>query len=145
MFCKVENIIFQYSITQFRLCGLIRFDHLRLTGNDLEYFIRETDAKTFQEKINVDPKLIENALELKEIRVRECIVPRTEICAMDVNDDIEELKRIFIEEKHSRVIIYEENIDVGERIRDMIYVGDVNKIFLFLENSASIGVLSKSN
>ena len=54
-------------------------------------------------------------------------------------------KLVSIKLDKNNKIIYEENIDVGERIRDMIYVEDVNKIFLFLENTASIGVLSKSN
>ena len=79
--------------------------------NDLQYFIKEADVLQLKNEVNVDPKLLENVLELKDIRVRECMVPRTSICTVEVNTPIEELKKVFIEKGFSRVIVYKENID----------------------------------
>ena len=79
--------------------------------NDLQYFIKEADVFQLKNEVNVDPKLLENALELKDIRVRECMVPRTSICSVEVNTSIEELKKQFIEKGFSRMIVYKENID----------------------------------
>ena len=40
-------------------------------------------------------------------------------------------------------IIREDIIPIGERIRDLMYIKDINKVVMFLENSASVGVLNK--
>jgi putative hemolysin len=50
-------------------------------------------------------------LHLREVRVRECMVPRNEIKGIDINSSIEELIEMFKESKHSRVLIYEDDID----------------------------------
>ena len=79
--------------------------------NDLQYFIKETDQTHFAEEANIDPKLLENAMELKEVKARECMVPRTEICAINVDASIGELKDLFIAEGYSRIIVYKEDLD----------------------------------
>ena len=48
-------------------------------------------------------------------------------------------------DKNYKKIIKEDIIPIGERIRDLMYIEDLNKVILFLENSASIGVLSNKN
>lgn len=63
------------------------------------------------EKEDASTQLLENAQELPNIRVRECLVPRKEIIAVDVKAAIEDLRQKFIETKRSRIIIYKENID----------------------------------
>ncbi|MCC6571076.1 MAG: CBS domain-containing protein, partial [Chitinophagales bacterium] len=48
---------------------------------------------------------------LKKLRVRDCMVPRREITAIDISEPVEELKKIIIETYHSRILIFDDNID----------------------------------
>jgi CBS domain containing-hemolysin-like protein len=50
-------------------------------------------------------------LSLSETRVRECLIPRKEVVAVDVNISLEQLKEKFIETKLSKLVVYENNVD----------------------------------
>jgi putative hemolysin len=78
---------------------------------DLEKFIKEHTPGGNNEAQEVDKELFENALYLKNLKVRECMVPRREISAVDVTESIEKLKQTIIESYHSRILVYRESID----------------------------------
>ena len=86
---------------------------------DLNNYIKNTISKTSEEtsgsgrgsKVELNTKILNNALEFKTVRVRECMIPRTEIKAVDVEDDIEVLKKTFIESGHSKIVVYRDSID----------------------------------
>lgn len=80
------------------------------TRVDLESFVKEQHSPE-EDEHNIDPKLFERALYLANIKVKECMVPRPEIVALDLNSSLEELTRKFIESKVSRIVIYEGSID----------------------------------
>jgi putative hemolysin len=104
----------------------------RFTEEDLEYLIKESAAseeKEEDETDNLNSEIFERALYLKEIKVKNCMVPRPEIEAIEADETVEELRKKFIESKHSRILVYDDSID---RV-----VGYVHN-FDMLKNPASI-------
>ncbi|OEK06988.1 hemolysin family protein [Roseivirga misakiensis] len=75
------------------------------------YIKRNTHEDVKQVNVEVDTKIFNNALEFKTVRVRECMIPRTEISAVDIEDNIEELKQEFLESSHTKVLVHKGNID----------------------------------
>ena len=66
---------------------------------------------TEEEEIDNDVRIFQNALDFSNIKVRDCFVPRTEIEAVEINTPLEELKSMFIESGHSKIVVFKENID----------------------------------
>ena len=79
---------------------------------DLDYFI-QTSIENAEETDEVNPevKIFQNALDFSNIKIRDCIVPRTEVVAVDKETPLEELKNRFVESGISKIIVYEGNID----------------------------------
>lgn len=79
---------------------------------DLYHLITEGTEETEKNVDNSDElKLFKNAMEFTGIKVRDCMIPRTEIVALDIDTCINELKQRFIETGFSKILIYEENFD----------------------------------
>ena len=80
------------------------------TKVDLEHFFQQTKEQDEENPI-LNKELFENALSLPMIKIRQCLGPRTEIEAVDINDSIEEVKAHFISTQLSKLIVYADNID----------------------------------
>jgi CBS domain containing-hemolysin-like protein len=80
---------------------------------DLDEFVNEKDNSRSEKKENIESevKLFKNALDFSKVKLREIMVPRTEIEMLDVNSTISELRQKFVETGYSRIIFYDENID----------------------------------
>ena len=82
------------------------------TKIDLDNLIQSSIESTQDDKeVNEEIKIFQNALYFSEIKVRDCMVPRTEIEAIDFNSSVETLKNKFIESGKSKIIVYKEDID----------------------------------
>ena len=79
------------------------------TKVDLAHFIQQTNTHQEQQELNTD--LFENALSLPDIKVRKCLVPRTEIVGVEIQTPLEEVKTLFIETKLSKLIVYNDTLD----------------------------------
>jgi CBS domain containing-hemolysin-like protein len=79
------------------------------TKVDLAHFIQQTNTQQEQQELNTD--LFENALSLPDIKVRKCLVPRTEIVGVEMQTSLEDVKSVFIETKLSKLIVYNETLD----------------------------------
>jgi putative hemolysin len=83
----------------------------RFTKIDLEHFIQQ--SKNLDEEITseLNKELFENALNLGETKLRECLIPRKEVEAIDIKTSVQEVRHKFIHTKLSRLIVFENNID----------------------------------
>lgn len=78
---------------------------------DLDHYVQQLNMTDSDENLEMNHEIFENVLSLSETRIRECLIPRKEVVAMDVNSTIEQLKEKFIETKLSKLVVYENNID----------------------------------
>lgn len=80
---------------------------------DLDYLVQSSiDNAHDGEEINDEVKIFQNALDFSDRKVRDCMVPRTEINAVNVNDcTTDELMQMFVESGNSKIIVYEDDID----------------------------------
>ncbi|MDE7378481.1 MAG: hemolysin family protein [Paraprevotella sp.] len=82
------------------------------TKVDLDYFIQSSIKNVrSEEAITDEVKIFRNALDFSNIKVRDCIVPRTEIEAIDIDSPVEMLRNHFIESGNSKIVVYEGDID----------------------------------
>ena len=79
-----------------------------ITRLDLENFVKDSQTDSEDE---IDTNLFERALHLKKVKVKECMVPRTEIENIDVNASIEDLIQVFTETNLSKIIVTKDDID----------------------------------
>jgi CBS domain containing-hemolysin-like protein len=61
--------------------------------------------------VDVDTRIFNKAIEFRDVRVRDCLVPRTEIAAIAVDDTVEDLRQAFQESGHSKIVVYRDTID----------------------------------
>ena len=101
--------------------GILRLVGIRMskTGEereftkvDLDYLVQTSiDNADNEDEIGEEVKIFQNALDFSETKIRDCMVPRTEIDAVEDTASIEELKQVFIESGHSKIVVYHEDID----------------------------------
>lgn len=90
----------------------LKTDDYKFSSLDLNDFIRDyTTDEWDEEEINHDIQLFQNAIEFRNIKLRDCMVPRTEIEAVSVGDSMQQLLERFEETKHSKILIYQDSID----------------------------------
>jgi putative hemolysin len=100
----------------------IRKNSTNFTRMELEQFIQQGDEND-DENQELNTELFEAALTLPYVKLRQCLVPRKEIEAISITDNVEQLKKRFIETKLSKLVVFEKNIDN--------IIGYVHQISLF--------------
>lgn len=137
-------------------------DH-EFTKVDLDYLVQSSiDNAANEDEIDEEVRIFQNALEFSDTKVRDCMVPRTEIDAIEDTSSDEELRQKFIESGHSKIVVYHEDIDhiVGyihsqelfhhpenwtKCLRQMVFVPETmaaSKLMqIFLAQKKSLGVV----
>ena len=109
-------VLITIGFSEFILKRLFRVkiekENIAFTMIDLDNYLREgTSAVETKAEKDHEIQIFQNALDFSSVKARECMIPRTEIIALDVNESIEELKNKFITTRLSKILIYSENID----------------------------------
>ncbi len=80
---------------------------------DLDYLVQSSiDNAENEDDIEDEVKIFHNALDFSDTKVRDCMVPRTEIEAVDIEDcTMEQLQNRFVESGHSKIVVYRDDID----------------------------------
>lgn len=113
-----------YPISRFS--SILSTGILRLTGKrvnkedtekafskiDLDYLIESSiDESDTEKDIEPEIEIFRNVLDFSNIKTKDCMIPRTEIIAVDIETSKEELRNTFVENGISKIIVYKEDID----------------------------------
>ena len=77
---------------------------------DLENLLQQSNEQE-ESSQELNRELLQNALSLPNVKIRQCLVPRTEIEAVSVNTSIDAVRKMFEETKLSKIVVYEGNVD----------------------------------
>jgi putative hemolysin len=120
-FAIVSIVLFPVMFVVISLSRFVITTVLRLEYSEEKPVFGLTDVNQYlklihkikpdEKNIALDKKILNNALEFKSVRVRDCMIPRTEIMAVDIERGIKGLREAFVESGHSKIIIYRESID----------------------------------
>jgi len=87
-------------------------DNLVFSVVDLDNYLKEFSPEySKQEEVNQEIQMFQNAIDFRSVKLRECMIPRTEIVALEENVSVENLKQTFINSGHSKIPIYSDSID----------------------------------
>ena len=134
------------------------------TKVDLDYLVQSSiDNAKDDTEIEDEVELFHNALDFADTKVRDCMIPRTEIDAIDIEDcTVEQLKNKFIDSGHSKIVVYRDDIDhiigyihsselfkhiadISKHVREMPYVPETmaarKLMHIFLQQKKSLGVV----
>jgi CBS domain containing-hemolysin-like protein len=126
-FFSVPAIFFYYllfpitflfiTFSEFLLKKLLKvnFNHQNqvFTPIDVDNFLNEFSNDNFDNnEIQQELQMFQNAIDFREVKLRECMIPRTEIIATELNTSIEELINLFIKTNLSKILIYQTTIDI---------------------------------
>jgi CBS domain containing-hemolysin-like protein len=79
---------------------------------DLVHLIDQSKEKKSEDhSLENDLKIFQNALDFSSVKVRDCMVPRTEIVAVEIESPVDELRKRFVETGFSKILVYTESID----------------------------------
>ncbi|MBR5781201.1 MAG: HlyC/CorC family transporter [Bacteroidales bacterium] len=118
IFISISEIVIKYILRVD-----IPHEEYKLNTVDLNDYIKEyANPDEDNEDIQQGIELFQNAIDFHNVKLRECMVPRTEIQAIDIEEGIGEVKALFEETKHSKLLVFENNID---NIIGYIHINDV--------------------
>ena len=113
------------------------------TRVDLEHFVQHSFKASHEEEVDTD--LFNKALQLRNVKIKQCMIPRSEIVSVDVHDDIEVLRQTIRDSNHSRIIVTGGDVDnvlgyvhhqqmfknpqkIDGLVMDMIFVPEAMKV-----------------
>ena len=110
---RFSTLISKYLLRMVGIKMTTETDDEGFSKVDLDYLVQSSiDNAQSEDEINDEVKFFQNALDFSDCKVRDCVVPRTEVNAVDINScTTEELMQKFVESGNSKIIVYEGDID----------------------------------
>ena len=110
---RFSTLISKYLLRMVGIRMTTETDDEGFSKVDLDYLVQSSiDNAQSEDEINDEVKFFQNALDFSDCKVRDCVVPRTEVNAVDINScTTEELMQKFVESGNSKIIVYEGDID----------------------------------
>jgi putative hemolysin len=79
---------------------------------DLDHYVSQATGNIDPNKnIDHEIQIFQNALDFSKVKARDCLIPRNELVAVEITDTIDDLKKLFIETRLSKILVYRESID----------------------------------
>lgn len=118
----VYAVLFPLTLlTLFLSSGVLRLFKIKTKNGetvfskiDLDDYVRDLNERMSngsENELDNEMQILQNALGFSDIKARDCMIPRTDIIALEVEESIEELKNKFIETGLSKILIYRDTID----------------------------------
>ena len=105
----IESVSRVFHLTAYPIARLFKNSEYEISTNR-SYELNNCSTTT-NEKAENEVEIFQNALDLSSLKLKNCIVPRTEITAIEVGSSVDELKKLFISTNYSRILVYKDNID----------------------------------
>jgi CBS domain containing-hemolysin-like protein len=107
------QVVMLLSTSVLRLLRVDRSKDVKVFSKiDLENYVQELSSRIDEEEdFGNEMQILQNALDFSNIKARDCMIPRTEIIALEVNDEVGTLQKMFIDTGLSKIVIYRDSID----------------------------------
>ncbi len=109
-------IHFLIGISEFVLKHIFRLklvvQNYSFSHADLDNYLREFSPDRKEEgEVIQEIQMLQNAIDFRNVKIRECMIPRTEIIALEQSEKIGLLRKMFMDSGHSKILIYQDSID----------------------------------
>ena len=114
-------LLYPIVFVMLAISGFVLKYIFRLEINEVNQLFSKIDLDEYLESLtqytnsnsgnNIEVEMLQNALELSNIKVRECMVPRTDMAAINIKSSVEQLLKLFIETKYTKIPVFKDNID----------------------------------
>ena len=79
---------------------------------DLEHYVDDLSSRIkAEQEFSNEMLILRNALDFSNVKARDCMIPRTEIIAVEIDEELEVVRNIFITKGLSKIIVYRDSID----------------------------------
>ena len=114
-------LLYPIVFVMIAISGFVLKYFFRLEHKEVSQLFSKIDLDEYLESLthhtnsnsgnNIEVEMLQNALELSNIKVRECMVPRTDMAAINIKSSVEQLLKLFIETKYTKIPVFKDNID----------------------------------
>jgi CBS domain containing-hemolysin-like protein len=160
-------VTFVYWLASNILKGLfglkIEDESAQVSAVELKELVQElNDDKKSMSIGESEKEIFKNAIDFRSVKIRECMIPRTEVQAVEIKDDLLILRNLFVASGHSKILIYRDHIDniigyvhsfdlfknpedIGKILRPIDFIPETllahYALSMFIKNNKSIAVV----